>query len=468
MRHSSPIRRLRIARIEPILVAAAVPLLLFPRSSLPLVGLGLLFLGWALQSLATRKWLTGTAVDHPLLATFLMTLVGVYQSSDLALSMPKFYGIILGLVVCRATVSNIFSQRQFWIGAGVLIASIVPISLVGLIGTEWNAVKYPLLNQVYSSIPRLIRGVQTSVGPTMGFHPNELAGTLAFLLPLPISLVLRASLPRVQRVILAGIVLVGLGVLLLTASRSALISLAVAVVGLLIWRWWRVGLIALVIAALAIGIALSVDASGVEDFILKIDATSTTPSERSFAFRLDVWNRAILMIEDFPFTGIGLNTFPIVIDARYPAVLGVHYLWIPHAHNIYLQVAVDLGLGGLMAFLGLWLCTALAGWRAFRQVGTSEGARSPLQAAIVGLLMGLLAYLTFGLTDAITLGAKPTVLLWLIVGLVIATQRLGQAPKVSQSSSAVISVVWHVYWIITYLLVGLGYLVSLASELTAF
>ncbi len=49
--------------------------------------------------------------------------------------------------------------------------------------------------------------------------------------------------------------------------------------------------------------------------------------------------------------------------------------------------------------------------------------RTAMQAALVGLLVGLGAYLIFGLTDAITLGAKPTVVLWLMVGLVEAARR---------------------------------------------
>ncbi|MER3513799.1 MAG: hypothetical protein C4310_04935, partial [Chloroflexota bacterium] len=70
--------------------------------------------------------------------------------------------------------------------------------------------------------------------------------------------------------------------------------------------------------------------------------------------RLELWSRALEAIADYPFTGIGMGTFDHVIPLRYPYVLlaGAE-LAVPHAHNLFLQVAVDLGLPGLIAFVAL-------------------------------------------------------------------------------------------------------------------
>lgn len=44
------------------------------------------------------------------------------------------------------------------------------------------------------------------------------------------------------------------------------------------------------------------------------------------------------------------------------------------------------------------------------------------RALATGLGGGLLAHMVFGLTDAVTLGAKPGVLFWMLLGLVVALE----------------------------------------------
>lgn len=509
---------------EPALLLVAAPLLLFPRGPLPWVGLGLLCLGWILHGFASDKWLIRTPLDLPVAVIFLMTIASIYPSVDLTLSLPKLYGIILGLFVYYGTVRNVSSRRRFWFGVGSLVASIVAISILGLVGTDWNTVKFEFLQRIYGVMPRLIGEVQTSVGPVAGFNPNELGGTLAFLLPLPLALTLRARLYLAQEGLLVAAVLFGFGVLGLSASRSALVSAAMAVLMLAVWRWRRAGLFLLGATIVALVLVLALDAQSVADSFMQLDPKGKTSATASLHSRLEIWERAGYMIEDFPFTGIGLNTFPVVLATLYPSLLSTPDDPIPHAHNIYLQTAVDLGLGGLLGFLGLWACAAHAGWRAYRNAGkvqfplkavpdevfeqnvassfslrnrasanlddspckrvaTQEiGGDPAVQSAIVGMLAGMLSYLVFGLTDAITLGAKPTVLLWLMLGLVVASERftgttnaggvdasndlskvqVGAVPRQSvwrRAASFALAIVLDSYWILAFLLVGLGYLV---------
>lgn len=218
--------------------------------------------------------------------------------------------------------------------------------------------------------------------------------------------------------------------------------------------------------------------------VVKVDQGSRTGGS-TLVSRQEVWNRASYMVQDFPFTGIGLNTFPKVLDALYPSFLAGPEAKIPHAHNIYLQTAVDLGLAGLMAFLGLWAILFRQAIQAYRR------AEGPMQGAIAGLAAGCLAYLIFGITDAITLGAKPLFLLWAMAGLTVVANRLldaetggrgdgeirgrGDAEKklgtefsaLSTRHSALIVrtarevgvTVWVLYWAVAVLLAGMAYLV---------
>jgi tetratricopeptide (TPR) repeat protein len=121
------------------------------------------------------------------------------------------------------------------------------------------------------------------------------------------------------------------------------------------------------------------------------------------------------MIHDTPYTGLGLNAFPWVMDRFYPGfALGPE----PHAHNLFLQTGVDLGLPGLVALAWLVVGYGLALVSVYRS--SSDPAT---RAVALGLGAGLLAHLLFGTLDAVTLGAKPGILLWAMLGLGVALRQ---------------------------------------------
>ena len=454
----------RLWRLEWLLLAAATPLLLFPRDGWPWVGLGLAVVGWLLRALSSGRWMERTPLDRPLFVLFVMVLVGLFASVDLSLSMPKFYGIMLGLFAFYATVAHLDRPSLWRLAVWMLAVSVVPVSLVGLVGTQWSR-KLQALGQVYQYIPRLIGEVQTSQMVTSGLNPNEVAGTLAFLLPLPIGLLLLAPVSRRQRLGLALGVLLGLGVLILSASRSAFLGLGLGLLTLVIWRWRRLGFSVLLVAGVAVAAVLVLYGETVSDLFLAIDAAGSGTG--SLAVRMEIWHRALLMIADFPFTGIGLNTFPLVVERLYPLFLIPVGTPMPHAHNVFLQAAIDYGLGGLLAFLALWASAGMVGWRALRLAREEGSPPSKDAVAVAGLMAGLLAYLVAGLTDVITLGAKPTLLLWLMLGLLVAGARRSASQHrplhedgASQSwLGTARQLLGGVYWTVTFFLMFLGLVV---------
>jgi putative inorganic carbon (HCO3(-)) transporter len=70
---------------------------------------------------------------------------------------------------------------------------------------------------------------------------------------------------------------------------------------------------------------------------------------------LEVWSRAIYGIQDFPFTGMGMNAFRKVVPVPYPLFTVSPDVDIRHAHNEFLQAALDLGIPGLIAFITLYI-----------------------------------------------------------------------------------------------------------------
>jgi putative inorganic carbon (HCO3(-)) transporter len=126
----------------------------------------------------------------------------------------------------------------------------------------------------------------------------------------------------------------------------------------------------------------------------------------------------VYAIQDFPFTGVGLGTFRRVVGLLYPLFTISPDIDIAHAHNIFLQVALDVGVPGLIAYLALlWVAGAVA-WHVAR------GGPPLLQALAIGLLAALVSLHLYGLTDALALGSKPGLAFWMILGLLAALPRV--------------------------------------------
>ncbi|HEX2989002.1 MAG TPA: O-antigen ligase family protein [Chloroflexota bacterium] len=446
----------RIASTELPLLILVIPVLLFPRGPFPLAGLAVILGIWLARWIGFRRITLATPLDLPMLLLLAMSLQALYPSTDLALSLPKLYGIVVGVAVYYAVVNDVRDFRDWWIGSYALLMAAVGVAAVGLVGTSWITDKLPAGAEIYARLPRLIHSVQSSSGEISGIQPNELGGTLAFLLPVPFALLLWGR--GIRWVVGAATLCLAAPVLVLTQSRSSLLAAAVVVVLLLGLRWWRIGYLMLATAVAGIAAGGLVGREVLYRWIIQADYVGDATTK--LANRQEIWGRTLYMIQDFPFTGVGLNSFAKVLDGLYPSAFIGSVAEIPHAHNIYLQTAVDLGLAGLMALLGVCLTTL---WIAFRVYRRTDG---PTRGAIAGLGAGLLAYMLFGMTDAITLGAKPLPLLWGIIGLIVAADRLNACGEsetgeqgVRTMDGAAARTAVALYWAIAVLFALMAYLV---------
>jgi len=412
-----------VADYEPLFLLAAMPLLIFP-GHLTRVALAFIAVLWLCRWAGRGSITVRTPLDVPIWGLLMMLPVTLYASADWSLTLPKLYGILLSAAVFYAIANAARSEERLWFMVSLFILAGLGMAGLSLVGTDWKSHKLFALPQVYARLPRLISGLTRS--PQGGFHPNEVGGMLTLFVPLLVSLIIpwrdregdrsKRQQGRLwqrfwdphSRLFQAGLMgaLVGIGfTFLLTQSRSSFIGVAIAlmVLGILRSRWFCLGIPAVVLATI-----LAVQRLGMErlgDLLFMLEATGTMRG------RIEVWQRAIYMIQDFPFTGIGLGTFDIVRNALYPLFLAGPDVQIFHAHNLLLQVAVDLGMPGLVTYAGLIAAFALMGC----QVYQSRGGREKALAA--GLLCGMLAHQVYGLTDTVALGSKPGFLVWGMLGL---------------------------------------------------
>jgi putative inorganic carbon (HCO3(-)) transporter len=136
---------------------------------------------------------------------------------------------------------------------------------------------------------------------------------------------------------------------------------------------------------------------------------------------MEFWSSGIHAIHDFPLTGMGMNGFRKLMPTRYPTSLtGTRDM--AHAHNSFLQAALDLGIPGLIAYAAIWMVTAVLLITVYRRSGV------PVYRILAGGLgAGLIAQFIFGIFDAIPLGSKVGVLFWLTLALAGGLHRVGMA-----------------------------------------
>jgi O-antigen ligase len=189
-------------------------------------------------------------------------------------------------------------------------------------------------------------------------NPNTLAASLV--LPLSLALgVLLSSRNWFSRLLSAtATALIG-ACIFATLSRGAMVAVCV-VFTIYIWRSranWRV-LLCLIIPIAVVCVTLATKPEA-------ITARFEVTLEDRGAGRLDVWNGAIEAFEDHPVAGVGLDGFPDAVD-RYRYVYSRLFTGAKESHNIYVGIAVELGVIGL----ALLLCMAgdhlLAVARVFR------------------------------------------------------------------------------------------------------
>ena len=117
----------------------------------------------------------------------------------------------------------------------------------------------------------------------------------------------------------------------------------------------RKGLALVAVAALAASVALGA-AQG---------KFAVASQESSIQTRSAIWATSLDAISDFRLTGSGLGTFERV-QRHYENPDTVDPTYVNHAHNDYLEIAVELGLPGLVLvalFLLWWARRAAAAWR---------------------------------------------------------------------------------------------------------
>jgi putative inorganic carbon (HCO3(-)) transporter len=306
-------------------------------------------------------------------AVSLCTLVGtlrLYTQFINIFRSPVTVGILLLQIPIGLSILNAVRPDLCWFRYDFYYKIIIMSLLVTVIVTDekmlhrlllaitlsmgFISVKFSIYSVLHGGILLQSMGYQ---GTGMLSDNNGLALAIGMLLPIAWYLRLTTE-NKYLKVALIGIACSAVFLVISTLSRGNAIALA-AVILMLIARSRRKILALVGIAMLALPVALLVG----DRFAARMATLAEGATEESAAMRPEFARAAFRMWQDYPLTGVGFGQDNFVF-------LSEQYLGHPNpqglvAHNTYMQVLVDSGIGAFTVHvLLLWGTTLWLGWSA--------------------------------------------------------------------------------------------------------
>ncbi len=318
--------------------------------------------------------------------------------------------LIAGLALYQGVLNWTTSRiRLGWL----LVALLFVVSFLALVS--------PLLvrdvsrDGVSAFLPPVLRSLSQRLPEHV--NANVMAGTLAIWLPLALVMAASPSLVEVQhRPLMRGVALASsalmLAAILMLSARGVWLALVVAACLTATLRWprlWRLAPLAFALAWLGL-------AQGWFERLAQ--ALFSQDALGGFAVRMDIWARGLAALRDFSLTGMGMGSWGVLGPLLYPSGLINTAQDIPHVHNLLLQVGLDLGVFGLITYIGLLMLSFYLLSRARRRF-LGAGAND-LAAISLAVWAGMSVMMVHGLLDAVSWSAKPAVLAWIMLALAIA------------------------------------------------
>jgi O-antigen ligase len=304
-----------------------------------------------------------------------------------ALGLNALLGIIPPLAIFCVMV-RMKAYRPNWLAVALVAGTVAGIALGALQVATYTA-DNPQLSSWYLY-------QDTNEGRAVGFFAN--ANHMANLLVVTIPFLAALARPQRRRsvqtntaimVVLAGTaVLIVAGIFLnqsLAGYALALPVLALSAIILLpprssVTTWmFALGGLLLIVAP------ISLERTSIGGPDLREDASFSVQS------REDIFRTSAHVVSDFMPFGSGLGSFATV----YPLYEHPEYVtdtYVVHAHNDYIEIAVELGIAGIVLILLFFVWWVAAVWRAWRSAEGGPFARAAAVASAVVLVHSMVDF----------------------------------------------------------------------------
>lgn len=361
---SLPLGRLTFAEVGPVPLSPVTALVC-------LIGLA-----WAWRSLIGKEKIRPSALQLPLALFLLAGVAGLYGAQDAVAGAKAFFIFAMGATVYLVASQSIRSPGEI---RSFLWAVAVAAAAVGLYGAVTGLGGSGV--ESYGTAENYVRaeGLFT--------HPNQLGGFLALTIPPVAALAVSERSPwlRVAAYALVSAALLGL---VLTYSRGAWVGTGVGLIALLP---------ALRKASWILPGAVLAGAFATSGAVLeRLGSIAEAGSDPAVTSRFDIMRASLNLVAENPLLGVGLGNFQAaygdLMVQNLPLLsysLGVP----PQAHNLFVNLAAEVGLVGLLAFLAILVVTSTKLAKIYRDGDVRT------RTLALGMAAGLFATIVHNLVD---------------------------------------------------------------------
>lgn len=317
--------------------------------------------------------------------------LSVFLLMERVMRSPKWRSVLITVYLLTALFVSVYGIRQIFFGAEALATWSDPTSSAGEQVRIYSYLNNPNLfaGYILPAIPLCFAAILN----WKGWFPKALVGLMLLL----------------HWVCLYG-----------TGCRGAWIGLVVAffAMGVMMLYWhlpklplsWQKSVFPLFFGSIAVVIALGLIASSsFRDRALSIFAGREDSSNN---FRINVWHSVIEMIRDRPILGIGPGNS--AFNKIYPLYQKPNYSALG-AYSIYLELMVEVGLAGFIAFLWFLLTVFNRGCQTFHEL---RRIRNPSAFWLVSAIAAMLGLLIHGFVDTVWYRPEVATVWWLLVAVV--------------------------------------------------
>ncbi len=358
---------------------------------------------WLAKMLVSRRVaFKRTPFDEVIAIFVILAAASIWESPDRNFSFYNFYHLMgRYILIYYLVINNICSTVQLKRIIYMLLGSAVVVTIYGF---------YQYIYKVDISAFEWVDGEQfpdlkVRVFSTLQ-NPNLLAGFLVTVMSMAVGLACKVRQSK-TKLLLFGLVAMFGTCLVLTYSRGAWLSV-IAVIGTygLIYNR-RILWLLLIIPVIVMY------AHDVLERLLSI----INPTDTSSTLRLALWESTWSMIVDKPLFGIGWGAYWLVYP-EYDFFVQNTGTKIFHAHNMYLNIAAEIGIPGLLAFLAIMYGHARTALQIFNN--TTDYWMAGLMLGIVSAIVGLAVS---GFTDYVMFNIQMSMLFWLLNALVVVARQ---------------------------------------------
>lgn len=307
------------------------------------------------------------------LVLFLITaLVGVWAAPDQNAALNRFFLFVVGVTLIGSIAWIAKGNAETVLGVLGLVCSLLAVGLIihFLLTVNWDESGATRLS-IVGLFGQWAQHYILDLSELPNLQKNITGGILLIGFPLGLVGTLWAWVKGYRFLIITSIialVIILLG-LVMSNSRGAWLGFGLGSI-YSAYFYWRFGpgytsklkwagdfLIVASLLAMVYGFWLVVTFSEYREFFNQIIGDSTPT-------RADVWQFSLPLVQDYWYTGSGLGSTTMVLSSY---ILLLHVPYLAHAHNLFLQIAIEQGMPGLITFVMLVVFTIWALSHVFRQ-----------------------------------------------------------------------------------------------------